>query len=73
MNFVNWCGLFNIGHAVIDEQHQELTKLVNKFHKEMQKTKRDQLMPDVEKTLSDWLIIPILREDMKFKYHLKNR
>ena len=134
MDFIVWCDLFKIGHPIIDEQHQELVKIVNKFHNEMQKRERGMLIPDilncliryaelhfdeeekilqkenfpeeylkkhseiheilvkgifclnerfskgeydslieVEKFLTDWLVMHILNEDMKFKYHLQSR
>lgn len=134
MNYITWCGLFKIGHPIIDEQHQELIKIANKFHKEMQVKDNTLLVPDtlnnlikyvefhfdeeenilqkkgypedelkkhseihetlvkdifklnqrfcegkydslidVEKFLTDWLVMHILHEDMKFKYHLKER
>jgi len=31
MKFVEWCGLFVIGHPVIDKQHRELFRLANSF------------------------------------------
>ena len=134
MDFIVWCGLFKIVHPIIDEQHQKLVKIVNKFHNEMQKREKGILIPDtlnslikyaelhfdeeekilqkknfpeedlkkhsethevlvkdifylnerfskgeydplieVEKLLTDWLVMHILKEDMKFKYHLQNR
>ena len=134
MDFIIWCDLFKIGHPIIDEQHQKLIQIVNKFHKEMQRTEKEKIIPDtlnklikyvelhfdeeenilhkkgypdndllkhreihealvkdifklnerfckgdydslveVEKFLTDWLVMHILQEDMKFKYHLKSR
>ncbi len=35
MKFVEWCGLFLIGHATIDRQHQELFKIANNLYKEV--------------------------------------
>ena len=132
MDFIVWCDLFKIGHPIIDEQHQKLFRIVNRFHKEMQKREKKILIPDtlnklikytelhfdeeeniiqkkgypeedlqdhreiherlvkdifelnerfskgiydslfeVEKFLTDWLVMHILQIDMKFKYHLK--
>jgi hemerythrin len=134
MDFIVWCDLFKIGHPIIDEQHQKLIKIVNRFHNEMQKKEKDLLIPDtlnnlikyvefhfdeeikifqkkdypdaeiirhsdihenivkdifklnerfsqgkydsiveVERFVADWIVLHILQEDMKFKYHLKNR
>ncbi len=35
MEFVTWCGLFKIGHPVIDQQHRELFRIVNEFHDQL--------------------------------------
>ena len=46
MDFIVWCDLFKIGHPIIDEQHQKLIKIANKFHNEMQSKEKDLLIPD---------------------------
>ncbi len=35
MKFIEWCELFVIGHPLIDEQHQELFKIINQFHSDL--------------------------------------
>ena len=32
MKFVEWCDIFLIGHPVIDQQHQVLFDIANRFH-----------------------------------------
>jgi hemerythrin len=134
MDFILWCDLFKIGHPIIDEQHQKLFKIANKFHSDLQKREKELLISDtlnnlvkyvefhfdeeikifqkkdypdfeiikhndihenivkdifklnerfsqgkydsiveVERFIADWIVLHILQEDMKFKYHLKNR
>jgi hemerythrin len=39
MKFIEWCGLLQIGHPVIDEQHQTLFKIINQFHQDLEDNK----------------------------------
>jgi hemerythrin len=133
MRFIEWCDLLSIGHPTIDEQHQSLFEIINKFHHEIinrfpskvifetlnhligyaqyhfkteeellekhkypddslmdHKAKHENLVLDIfrlnedlakdqmhskneiEKFLTNWLILHILIEDRKFKDHLDN-
>lgn len=37
MKFIRWCGLFALGHPIIDTQHKELFEIINNFQEELSK------------------------------------
>jgi hemerythrin len=44
MKFIEWCGLLEIGHFQIDEQHQKLFDIANRFHDQIGKNKDQTLV-----------------------------
>jgi len=51
MDFIVWCGLFKIGHPIIDEQHQNIFSIVNTFHNKMQRKEKQLLIQDTLNSL----------------------